>query len=145
MNLCELVIFSMCCNCWNWWLNLKSGKAGVCVLLLSTHLICSLLEWTNEASDLFQLAWPGYISVLLLYCWFVLLKVIIFWCVNSGILSGKNYPSGAGMEWIFYPSAGTGNPTGKILIWRVRVQVASTHRVRTRCHLESLELWMWLR
>ena len=29
---------------------------------------------------------------------FVLLEAIIFWCVNSGILSGKNYPSGAGME-----------------------------------------------
>ena len=27
-----------------------------------------------------------------------LLEAIIFWCVNSGILSGKNYLSGAGME-----------------------------------------------
>jgi hypothetical protein len=43
--------------------------------------------------------------------------------------------SGTGMELFFYPHAGTGNPTGKIL--RVRVRVSTTRRVRTRCHLES--------
>jgi hypothetical protein len=41
------------------------------------------------------------------------------------------------MELFFYPHAGTGNPTGKILRVRVRVRVSTTRRVRTRCHLET--------
>jgi hypothetical protein len=40
------------------------------------------------------------------------------------------------MELFFYPHAGTGNPTGKILRVRVRVRVSTTRRVRTRCHLD---------
>jgi hypothetical protein len=52
--------------------------------------------------------------------------------------SGENYPAGTGMELFLYPHAGTGNPTGKIVRVRVRVQVrvGTTRRVCTRCHLE---------
>ena len=42
----------------------------------------------------------------------------------------------AGMGAFSYPSAGMGNPMGKNSIWRVRVWVPTTHRVRTRCHLD---------
>jgi hypothetical protein len=56
---------------------------------------------------------------------------------GTGYPSGENYPTGTGMELFFYPHAGTGNPTGKILRVRVRVRVSTTRRVRTRCHLES--------
>jgi hypothetical protein len=52
---------------------------------------------------------------------------------GTGYPSGENYPAGTGMELFFYPHAGTGNPTGKIL-W---VRVSTTRRVRTRCHLDS--------
>jgi hypothetical protein len=52
------------------------------------------------------------------------------------MLSGTGYPSGTGMELFFYPHAGTGNPTGKILRVRVWVRVSTTRRVRTRCHLD---------
>jgi hypothetical protein len=55
---------------------------------------------------------------------------------GTGYPSGENYPAGTGMELFFYPHAGTGNPTGKILRVRVRVRVSTTRRVRTRCHLE---------
>jgi hypothetical protein len=51
-----------------------------------------------------------------------------------GYSSGENYPAGTGMKLFFYPHAGTGNPTGKIL--RVRVRVATTRQVHTHCHLE---------
>jgi hypothetical protein len=54
---------------------------------------------------------------------------------GTGYPSGENYPAGTGIELFFYPHAGTGNPTGKIL--RVRVRVGTTRRVHTRCHLES--------
>jgi hypothetical protein len=54
---------------------------------------------------------------------------------GMGYPSGENYLAGTGMELFFYPHAGTGNPTGKIL--RVQVRVGTTRRVRTRCHLES--------
>jgi hypothetical protein len=53
---------------------------------------------------------------------------------GTGYPSGENYPTGTGMELFFYPHAGMGNPMGKIL-W-VRVQVGTTRRVCTRCHLE---------
>jgi hypothetical protein len=56
---------------------------------------------------------------------------------GTGYPSGENYPTGTGMELFFYPHAGTGNPTGKILRVRVRVRVSTTRRVRTRCHLDS--------
>jgi hypothetical protein len=55
---------------------------------------------------------------------------------GTGYPSGENYPAGTGMELFFYPHAGTGNPTGKILRVRVRVRVDTTRRVCTRCHLE---------
>jgi hypothetical protein len=55
---------------------------------------------------------------------------------GMGYPSGENYPAGTGMELFFYPHAGTGNPTGKILRVRVQVRVSTTRRVRTRCHLE---------
>jgi hypothetical protein len=41
-----------------------------------------------------------------------------------------------GMELFFYPHAGTGNPTGKILRVRVRIRVGTTRRVRTHYHPE---------
>jgi len=53
-----------------------------------------------------------------------------------GYPSGTNYPAGAGMEIFSYPCAGTGNPTDKIYPLRVRVWVAITRRVCTRCHLD---------
>jgi hypothetical protein len=53
------------------------------------------------------------------------------------MLSGTGYPAGTGMELFFYPHAGTGNLTGKILRMRVRIRVNTTGRVRTRCHLEE--------
>jgi hypothetical protein len=53
------------------------------------------------------------------------------------MLSGTGYPSGTGMELFFYPHAGTGNPTGKILRVQIQVRVGTTRRVRTPCHLES--------
>jgi hypothetical protein len=56
---------------------------------------------------------------------------------GTGYPSGENYPAGTGMELFFYPHAGTGNPTGKILRVRVRVRMGTTRRVRTRCHLDS--------
>jgi hypothetical protein len=56
---------------------------------------------------------------------------------GTGYPSGENYPAGTGMELFFYPHAGTGNPTGKILRVRVRVRVDTTRRVRTRCHIEA--------
>jgi hypothetical protein len=57
---------------------------------------------------------------------------------GTGYPSGENYPAGTGMELFFYPHAGTGNPTGKILRVRVRVRVSTTRRVHTRCHLDFL-------
>jgi hypothetical protein len=59
---------------------------------------------------------------------------------GTGYPSGENYPAGMGMELFFYPHAGTGNPTGKILRVRVRVRVGTTRQVRTCCHLESYTL-----
>jgi hypothetical protein len=52
---------------------------------------------------------------------------------GTGYPSGENYPAGTGVELFFYPHAGTGNPTGKILQVRVRVRVGTTHQERTRC------------
>jgi hypothetical protein len=60
---------------------------------------------------------------------------------GTGYPSGENYPVNTGMELFFYPHAGTGNPTGKILRVRVRVRVGTTRQVRTRCHLEAQ--WRW--
>jgi hypothetical protein len=48
------------------------------------------------------------------------------------------------MELFFYPHAGTGNPTGKILRVRVRVRVSTTRRVCTRCHLEEEDVRLLL-
>jgi hypothetical protein len=59
---------------------------------------------------------------------------------GTGYPSGENYPAGTGIELFFYPHAGTGNPTGKILRVRVRVRVSTTRRVHTRCHLEVRQL-----
>jgi hypothetical protein len=59
---------------------------------------------------------------------------------GTGYPSGENYPAGTGMELFFYPHAGTGNPTGKILRVRVRIRVSTTRRVRTRCHLEYIHI-----
>jgi hypothetical protein len=56
---------------------------------------------------------------------------------GTGYPSGENYPAGTGMELFFYPHAGTGNPTSKILRVQVRIRVSTTRRVRTRCHLEE--------
>ena len=58
-----------------------------------------------------------------------------------GYPSGTNYPAGAGIEIFSYPRAGTGNPMGKIYPLRVRVWVAITRRVCTRCHLEPC-IWV---
>ena len=49
--------------------------------------------------------------------------------------------AGAGTGVFFYPCAGTDNPTNKILTSRVRVQVATTRRVHTRCHFEMKAVW----
>jgi hypothetical protein len=54
---------------------------------------------------------------------------------GTGYPSGENYPTGTGIELFFYPHAGMGNPTGKILRVRVRIRVGTTRRIRTRCHL----------
>jgi hypothetical protein len=54
---------------------------------------------------------------------------------GTGYPSGENYPTGTGMKLFFYPHAGTGNLTGKIL--RVRVRVGTTRQVRTRCYLDT--------
>jgi hypothetical protein len=59
---------------------------------------------------------------------------------GPGYLSGENYPTGTGMELLFYPHAGTGNPTGKMLRVRVQVRVGTTRRVRTRCHLYTRQV-----
>lgn len=50
--------------------------------------------------------------------------------------------AGAGMEAFSYPCAVVGNPTGTTWRVRMRVRVATTRRVRTRCHLE---LWVLFR
>jgi hypothetical protein len=50
---------------------------------------------------------------------------------DTGYSSGENYPAGTDMKLFFYPYAGTGNPTIKIL----QVRVDTTRRVRTHCHL----------
>jgi hypothetical protein len=56
---------------------------------------------------------------------------------GTGYPSGENYPGEYGYGTIFYPHAGTGNPTGKILRVRIRVRVGTARRVRTRCHPET--------
>jgi hypothetical protein len=56
---------------------------------------------------------------------------------GTGYPSVENYPAGTGMKLFFYPHAGTGNPTSKILWVHVRVRVGTTRRVHTRCHFES--------
>jgi hypothetical protein len=50
---------------------------------------------------------------------------------GTGYSSGENYSAGTGMELFFYPHAGTGNPTGKILRVRVRIWMGTTRQVRT--------------
>jgi hypothetical protein len=56
---------------------------------------------------------------------------------GTGYPSGDNYPAGTDMELFFYPHAGTGNPTDKILQMQIQIQirVSATHRICSGCHL----------
>jgi hypothetical protein len=56
---------------------------------------------------------------------------------GTGYPSGENYPAGTGIELFFYPHAGTGNPTSKILWVRVWIRMGTIRWVRTCSHLEG--------
>jgi hypothetical protein len=47
------------------------------------------------------------------------------------------------MKLFFYPHAGMGNSTGKILWVRVQVRMCTARQVRTRCHLEFCVVGNW--
>jgi hypothetical protein len=138
INSCELVIFNLWCNCWNWWLNLESWKAGslegCCgsglVLLISYcyFVVCLNLESWNEAMRYLKL-WMLLDICSMSNCQYILLHLRLNNCqyillhlrLNSSILSGtgyppgKKYPRGCGYGTKSLPVCGCGRGCGCVL------------------------------